>query len=157
MINITFPDGNIKQFENGITPIEIAKSISQGLARNTIVAKINNEMWDLNRPIINDAKISLYSWNEKEGKKCFWHSTAHIMAEALQELYPNIKFGIGPAIDNGFYYDVDLENKVLSSDDLPKIEQKMLEITKTNVTFKRKKFQKKMHHFISSKKKIIIN
>ena len=143
MINITFPDGNIKQFENGITPIEIAKSISQGLARNTIVAKINNEMWDLNRPIINDAKISLYSWNEKEGKKCFWHSTAHIMAEALQELYPNIKFGIGPAIDNGFYYDVDLENKVLSSDDLPKIEQKMLEITKTNVTFKRKKISKK--------------
>ena len=123
IINITFPDGSIKKFKKGVSANDIAMEISEGLARNILCANVNNELWDTDRPINNDAKIILYTWKDKEGKMTFWHSTAHLMAEALEELYPGVKLGIGPAIENGFYYDIDLgENSILSSEDFSKIE-----------------------------------
>ena len=128
MINITLPDGSIKQVESGTSAMDIAKGISEGLARNVLSASVNGEIWDANRAMTSDSTLTLHTWNDKEGKMSFWHSTAHIMAEALEALYPGVKLGIGPAIDNGFYYDIDLGEKVLSSDELPKIEKKMKEI-----------------------------
>ena len=131
MINITFPDGQIRQFEGGVTALDIAGSISQGLARNVLSAKINGEVWDATRPIHQDASVQLLTWNDKEGKATFWHSSAHLMAEALEALYPGIKFGAGPATEQGFYYDVDPGSEHISSDDFPKIEAKMLELSRT--------------------------
>jgi len=130
-IHITLPDGAVREYPSGITPLEIAKSISEGLARNVVAAKINGEVCDATRPIQESANLVLLTFNDTEGKKVFWHSTAHLLAEALESLYPKVKFGIGPAIDNGFYYDVDMGEKgVLSSHDFPAIEAKMLELAK---------------------------
>ena len=143
MINITLPDGSIKQVKSGTTAMDIAMVISEGLARNVLSASVNNEVWDAYRPITTDATLTLHTWNDKQGKMSFWHSSAHIMAEALEALYPGVKLGIGPAIDNGFYYDVDLGDRILSSDELPKIEQKMKELAALQMTFDRKEVSKK--------------
>ena len=128
MINITFPDGSVRPFESGVTGQEIATSISQRLAQEVLAIGVNGETWDLSRPITGDASIVLYKWEDEEGKHAYWHSSAHLMAEALQELYPGIKFGIGPAIENGFYYDVDPGEAVIKEADLPAIENKMTEL-----------------------------
>ena len=130
MIKITFPDNSVKEFEAGVTPLQIAQSISPRLAREVLAASVNEQEWDLTRPIEADAAIKLFKWEDPEGKHAFWHSSAHLLAEALQELYPGIRFGIGPAIENGFYYDVDPGDNKLSSDDFAKIEAKMLELAK---------------------------
>jgi threonyl-tRNA synthetase len=143
MINITLPDGSIKQVESGTSAMDIAKGISEGLARNVLSASVNGEVWDANRSITNDSTLTLHTWNDKQGKMSFWHSSAHIMAEALEALYPGVKLGIGPAIDNGFYYDIDLGDRVLSSDELPKIEQKMKELASQKMSFERKDISKK--------------
>lgn len=143
MIKITFPDGKVREYEVGTTAMDIAKSISQGLARNVLSAKINGEVWDATRPINEDARIELLTWDNKEGKNTFWHSSAHLLAEALEELYPGIKFGIGPPIDNGFYYDVDTGNTVISSSDFSKIEKKMLELARQKNEYVRKEVSKK--------------
>ena len=143
-INITLPDGKVVKTAKGSSPFDIAKSISEGLARNVLSASINNELWDIHRPIMFDCSLKLHTFSDIEGKKCFWHSTAHLMAEALENLYPGVKFGIGPAIDNGFYYDVDLgEDKKLSSDEFAKIEQKMLDLAREKNDFIRKDISKK--------------
>ena len=130
MIKITFPDNSVKEFEAGVTPLQIAQSISPRLAREVLAASVNEQEWDLTRPIEADAAIKLFKWEDPEGKHAFWHSSAHLLAEALQELYPGIRFGIVPAIENGFYYDVDPGDNKLSSDDFAKIEAKMLELAK---------------------------
>ena len=142
MINITLPDGSIKQVESGTSAMDIAMGISEGLARNVLSASVNGEVWDANRSITNDSTLTLHTWNDKQGKMSFWHSSAHIMAEALEALYPGVKLGIGPAIDNGFYYDIDLGDRVLSSDELPKIEQKMKELASQKMSFDRKEVSK---------------
>ena len=128
MINITFPDGNVKQFESGVTPFQVAESISPRFAADILAAKINDQEWDISRPINDDASIQLFKWDDAEGKHAFWHSSAHLLAEALQELYPGVKFGIGPAIENGFYYDIDPGEHKITSDDFDKIEKKMAEL-----------------------------
>lgn len=137
MINITLPDSSVKQFESGVTASDIAKSISEGLARNVLCASVNGKIVELNRAIDEDASVKLHTWNDAEGKQTFWHSSAHLMASAVLELYPNAKFGIGPAIENGFYYDIDFGEDVLSSEDFAKIEAKMSEIAKSGVALKR--------------------
>ena len=142
MIKITLPDGTIKQVERGASAMDIAIDISEGLARNVLSASVNGEVWDANRPITTDSSLKLHTWNDKEGKSTFWHSTAHIMAEALENLYPGVRLGIGPAIENGFYYDIDLEDRILSSEDLPKIEKKMKELASQKVSFDRKDISK---------------
>ncbi len=142
MINITLPDGSIKQVESGTSAMDIAMGISEGLARNVLSASVNGEVWDANRSITNDSTLNLHTWNDKQGKISFWHSSAHIMAEALEALYPGVKLGIGPAIDSGFYYDIDLGDRVLSSDELPKIEQKMKELASQKMSFDREEVSK---------------
>src|SRR3982751_5753482 len=124
-IKITLPDGSVKEFEQGIKGIDIALSISEGLARMALSIEVNGEIWDLSRPITSDASIKIFTWNDKGGKYAFWHSSAHLFAEALEALYPGVKFGIGPPIENGFYYDVDLGGQVISPEDFKKIEDKM--------------------------------
>ena len=128
MINITFPDGNVKAFEAGVTPRQIAESISPRFAADVLAAKVNGQEWDITRPIEGDASIELFKWDSPEGKHAFWHSSAHLLAEALQELYPGVKFGIGPAIENGFYYDIAPGEHKITSEDFPKIEKKMAEL-----------------------------
>jgi threonyl-tRNA synthetase len=130
MINITFPDNSVKQFESGVTPLEIASSISSRLAQDVLAATVNEQEWDLTRPIEDDAAIKLFKWDDQEGKHAFWHSSAHLLAEALQELYPGVKFGIGPAIENGFYYDIDPGEHQITAADFSKIENKMLELAR---------------------------
>ncbi len=142
MINITLPDGSVRSYESGATSMDVAKSISEGLARNVLSARVNGEVWDANRPIDHDAKVELLTWRDHDGKKTFWHSSAHLMAEALEAVYPGIKFGTGPAIDNGFYYDVDPGEHKISSDDFPKIEKKFLELARTKSAFVRKPISK---------------
>lgn len=142
MIKITLPDGAVKEVEKGTTALDIAKGISEGLARNVLAAKINGEVKDAFRPIEEDSTLSLLTWNDDDGKQTMWHSSAHLMAEALEELYPDIKFGIGPPIEHGFYYDVDSEDTI-SSEDLPKIEQKMKELAKKKSQFARSEVSKK--------------
>ncbi|MFH0864617.1 MAG: threonine--tRNA ligase [Bacteroidota bacterium] len=142
MIRITFPDGAIREYNEGITAIEIAKSISEGLARNVLSASVNGEIFDATRPINNDAKLVLHTWDSEKGKAAFWHSSAHIMAEAVEALYPGAKFGIGPDIENGFYYDIDFGEKTISSDDFKKIEDKMLDIARKKLSFHRKEVSK---------------
>lgn len=137
MINITFPDKTVRQYESGVTPMEIAKSISEGLARNVLSAKVNDKMWDATRSINEDAEIQLFTWNDPEGKSTMWHSSAHLMAEAIEALYIGVKFGIGPSIENGFYYDIDTGDKVMTEEDLAKIEAKMLELAKQKQVFER--------------------
>jgi threonyl-tRNA synthetase len=143
MINITFPDGKLKQYKEGITGLEIAQDISAGLARAVLAVGVNGETRDLQRPIEEDAEIVFYKWEDDEGKHAFWHSSAHLMAEALEALYPGIKFGIGPAIENGFYYDVEMpDDEVLSENDLPKIEKKIKELAKQKNEYKRRAIAK---------------
>ncbi len=141
-IKITLPDGTIKIVPIGTDAYSIAKSISEGLARVIIAAKVNGKVVELNRPITEDSTLSLLKWEDKEGKSTFWHSSAHLFAEALESLYPGVKFGIGPAIDNGFYYDVDLDGKKLSVEDLNTIEKKMQELAKKESQFNRKEVSK---------------
>src|SRR4051812_39625086 len=114
MIKITFPDGKVREYPEGISSLEIAKSISEGLARNVLSAKVNGQIWDATRPITSDSTLQLLTWEDAEGKSTMWHSSAHLMAEALESLYPGIKFGIGPPVDHGFYYDVDLGGQTIS-------------------------------------------
>ncbi|MEI6554127.1 MAG: threonine--tRNA ligase [Paludibacter sp.] len=128
MIKVTFPDGSVREFAKGITGFQLAESISSRLAQEVLAITVNNEIWDLSRAINADASIKLHKWDDEEAKHAYWHSSAHLMAEALQELYPGIKFGIGPAIENGFYYDVDPGNAVIKEGDLPIIEAKMVEL-----------------------------
>jgi threonyl-tRNA synthetase len=142
MIQITLPDGSVRSYERGTTALEIAKSISEGLARNVLAAKVNGEVWDATRPIKEDSSLTLLTWNDKEGKSTMWHSSAHLMAEALEALYPGTKFGIGPAIDWGFYYDVDFGGKQISADDFKKIEEKMTELAKQQNAYKRTEVSK---------------
>ncbi len=137
MITITFPNNDTKQFEAGVTPLQIAESISPRLAQDVLAASVNDEEWDLTRPIDSDASIKLFKWDDPEGKHAFWHSSAHLLAEALQELYPGVKFGIGPAIENGFYYDIDPGENTITAADFPKIEKKMLELAQRKEEIKR--------------------
>jgi len=144
MIRITFPDGTSKEYNNGITSLEIAEQISPRLAKSVYAASINGEVRDLTRPINSDSTLKLHKWEDEEGKHAFWHSSAHLMAEALEALYPGIKFGIGPAIENGFYYDVDPGNgAVITETDLPSIEKKMKELSVMNLSYIRKDVSKK--------------
>ncbi len=128
MINIKFPDGSVRQYESGVTPLQVAESISSGLARQVLAASINDMEWDISRPICSDGEIKLFKWEDPEGKHAFWHTSAHLLAEALQELYPGVQFGIGPAIENGFYYDIDPGDNEITQADFPKIEKKMAEL-----------------------------
>ena len=137
MINITFPDKSVRQYEAGVTPLDIAKSISEGLARNVLSAKVNGVMWDAMRPVNEDAEIQLFTWNDPEGKATVWHSSAHLMAEAIEQLYTGVKFGIGPSIENGFYYDVDFGENVITEEDLAKIEKRMMELASQKQAFER--------------------
>ena len=142
MIKITFPDNSVKEYVEGTTAMQIAESISSRLAQEVLAASVNGEIWDLTRPINQDAAIKLFKWEDEEGKHAFWHSSAHLMAEALQELYPGIKFGIGPAIENGFYYDVDPGDAVIKEGDFPAIEAKMLELVAKKEEIKRQDISK---------------
>ena len=142
MIKITFPDGSIREFEKGTTPYQIAQSISPRLASDVLAASVNGEVFDLDRQILEDSSLKLHKWEDEEAKKTFWHSSSHLMAEALQELYPGIKFGIGPAIDNGFYYDVDLGDKQIAESDLKQIEDKMIALAKEKQSFVRQDISK---------------
>ena len=142
MINITLPDGSIKQMEKGCTPYEVAQAISEGLARNVLVAKVNDQLVELDKPINEDATLTLYTWNDREGKDTFWHSSAHLMAAAIESLYPGVKFGIGPHIETGFYYDIDFMDYSISSDDFPKIEEKMKELASQKIQFVRREVPK---------------
>ena len=135
MIKITLPDGSIREFEGVVTPLEVAKSISEGLARNTISAVVNGKQVEVTTPITEDATLTLLTWNDDLGKKAFWHSSAHILAQSILDFYPNAKLTIGPAIENGFYYDVDFGDESLSEKDFEKIEKKMLENAKKDATF----------------------
>ncbi|MCZ2130092.1 MAG: threonine--tRNA ligase [Bacteroidia bacterium] len=142
-IKITLPDGSIRNYPQGTTGMQIAQSISEGLARVVLAAKVNGEVWDLSRVIDQDATFQLLKWDDKEGKSTFWHSSAHLMAEALEALYPGIKLGIGPPVENGFYYDIDFGLYNFSSDDFEQVEKKMMELAKTNSAYIRKPIGKK--------------
>jgi threonyl-tRNA synthetase len=142
MIKITFPDNSVREYESGITGLDIAKSISNSLAREVVAVTVNNEIWDATRPITQDSQVVLHKFDTPEGKHAFWHSSAHLMAEALEALYPGMKFGIGPAIENGFYYDVDPGDRVVTEADLPKIEEKMIELSRQNNAFRREDISK---------------
>lgn len=142
MINITFPDGAVRQYEDGVTALDIAKSISEGLARKIIAANVNGKTIDATRPISEDAAIKLLSWNDAEGKSTFWHSTAHLMAEAVESMFPGVKFWVGPPVDNGFYYDMDLGDKKITEEDLRVLEKKMNELVKQNNQYIRKETPK---------------
>lgn len=143
MINITLPDGTVREKESGVTGMEIAREISDGLARMALAVRVNGDVWDLSRPIENDADISILTWRDEGGKMAFWHSSAHLMAEALEAEFPGIKFGIGPPIENGFYYDVDLGDQQFSDQDFQKIEKKMLELAKQSNVYERVPVSKK--------------
>ncbi len=142
MIKITLPDQSIREYQDGITGYEIASSLSNSLAKEVLAVTVNGDVWDISRPILKDSNIKLHKWDDNEGKHAFWHSSAHLMAEALEALYPGVKFGIGPAIENGFYYDVDLGNNTISDTDLPKIEAKMLELVKSRSAYVRSEVSK---------------
>ena len=142
MINITLPDGSVRQYDKGTSSMQIAQSISEGLARNVLAAEVDGQVWDASRPIEQDAAVNLLTWNDAKAKATFWHSSAHLMAEALEALYPGTKFGIGPAIETGFYYDVDFGDREFSSDEFKQIEDKILELAKTKEEFTRKSVSK---------------
>jgi len=141
-INITLPDGTVKEYNKGVSGHEIALSISEGLARNVLASKVNGEVWDASRPIQEDSVVQLLTWNDDQGKSTFWHSSAHLMAEALEALYPGIKFGIGPPVETGFYYDVDFGDQAFNADDLAQVEQKMLELARQKNAFIREEVSK---------------
>lgn len=142
MINVTFPDGAVRQYEAGVSALDIAKSISEGLARKVLSAKVNGQVWDASRPISEDANLQLLTWTDTDGKSTFWHSSAHLMAEAVESMFPGVKFWVGPALDNGFYYDMDLGDKKLTEDDLVVLEKKMNELAKQNNAYQRKEMSK---------------
>ena len=150
MINITFPDGSVKPYEKGITAYEIAQSISPRLASEVLAATVvtkddptgKGTIYDLDRPIVEDASIRLHKWEDDEAKKVFWHSSSHLMAEALESLYPGVKFGIGPAIENGFYYDVDFGGRQITEADLKAVEDKMVELARSDEHFVRREVSK---------------
>ena len=142
MINVTFPDGSVKQFEQGVTPYQIAESISPRFAQDVLAATVNDEEWDISRPVCSDCAIKLFKWDDAEDKHAFWHTSAHLLAEALQELYKGIQFGIGPAIENGFYYDIDPGENSITSADFPKIEAKMAELAAKKEAVVRKEISK---------------
>lgn len=143
MINLTFPDGVVRSFEAGITSLDVAKSISEGLARKVISSLVNNEVWDVSRPLTTDATIRFLTWESDVAKNTFWHSSAHLMAEAVEALYPGVKFWVGPALDKGFYYDMDLGDRKITEEDVAAIEKKMTELAKQNNPFIRKEISKK--------------
>ncbi|MEY2938330.1 MAG: hypothetical protein RL062_919 [Bacteroidota bacterium] len=142
MYNITLPDGSVRQVENGSTAMSVATSISEGLARNVLAAVVNGEVWDATRPFTSDSTLKLVTWNDTEGKSTLWHSSAHLMAEALEALYPGIKLAIGPPIENGFYYDIDFGSHSFSQEDFPKVEKLMLELAKKKNEYIRKEVSK---------------
>src|SRR5687768_3388440 len=144
MIKITLPDGAVREYEKGTTALDIAKSISEGLARKVLAAEVNGEVWDATRPLQNDVTLKLLTWNDPDGRRTFWHSSAHLMAEAVESLYPGVKFWVGPATENpqGFYYDMDLGDRKLSEDDLATLEKKMNELAKKNSPYQRKEITK---------------
>lgn len=142
MINVTFPDGAVRQYEQGVTALDIAKSISEGLARKVLGANINSEVWDATRPINSDATLQLLTWTDKDGKAMFWHSSAHLLAEAVENMFPGVKFWVGPALENSFYYDMDLGDRKLSEEDLIALEKKMTELAKQNNPYKRQEISK---------------
>src|SRR5678815_4678182 len=142
MINITFPDGAIRQFNEGTSALDIAKSISEGLARKILAASVDGQVWDATRPIYQDASLKLLTWDDTDGKSTFWHSSAHLMAEAVESMYPGVKFWVGPAIDKGFYYDMDLGDHKISEEDLVILEKKMSELAKQNNPYKRQAISK---------------
>lgn len=142
MIKITLPDGTVREYDKGSTSFDVALSISEGLARNVLAAKVNGEVWDANRAINEDSTVQLLTWNDDDGKSTFWHSSAHLLAEALEKLYPGVKLGIGPSIERGFYYDVDFGEREFSSDEFPKIEKTMLELARTKSEYVREEVSK---------------
>jgi threonyl-tRNA synthetase len=142
MINITLPDGSVRQYENGVTSLDVAKSISEGLARKVLAASVNGQVWDISRPINEDASFKLLTWDDTDGKNTFWHSSAHLMAEAVESMYPGVKFWVGPPVENGFYYDMDLGDRKISEADLEALEKKMNELAKQNNAFARKEISK---------------
>jgi threonyl-tRNA synthetase len=142
MINITFPDGAVRQYEQGSTALDIAKKISEGLARKVLAAEVNGEVWDATRPINKDAEIKFLTWDDDKAKSTFWHSSAHLMAEAVEGVFPGVKFWVGPPLEKGFYYDMDLGDKVIAEEDLRKLEVKMAELAKQNSSFTRKEIAK---------------
>lgn len=142
MINITLPDGSVRAYEQGVSAMDVAKSISEGLARKVLAANINGEVWDASRPITTDASLKLLTWDDTDAKSTFWHSTAHLMAEAVESIYPGVKFWVGPAVEKGFYYDMDLGEQVITEDDLGKIEKKMSELARQQNAYIRKPISK---------------
>ena len=142
MIKITLPDGSVKEFAQGVTPMDVAKSISEGLARNVISASFNGTTVETTTSLTTDGSLILYTWNDIEGKKAFWHSTSHVMAQALEELFPGIKLTLGPAIDNGFYYDVDFGDQKITDADFKRIEDRVLEISREKHEFKMRSVSK---------------
>ena len=153
MIQVSFPDNSTKSFEHGITPVQIARTISDGLARNVISVDYNGKILETNSEITNNGKIKFFTWNDQEGKKAFWHSSAHVLAQALEELYPNIKLTLGPPINNGFYYDVDFGKNNFSEKDFEKVEKRMIEICKGKHSFELKNISKKdaLSHYKNQK------
>ncbi|MGL5318786.1 MAG: TGS domain-containing protein, partial [Bacteroidales bacterium] len=142
MIKIKFPDGSVREYAKGTTPMQVAESISSRLAQDVIASTVDGQEWDVTRPIEADAEIKLFKWDDAEGKHAFWHTSAHLLAEALQTLYPGIKFGIGPALENGFYYDVDPGEAVIRDADLAAIEAKMIELAARKEAVVRKEIAK---------------
>ena len=142
MIQITLPDGAIREYEGGVSAMDVAKSISEGLARKVLAATINGEVWDAARPIQENASLQLLTWNDLNGKATFWHSSAHLMAEAIEGMFPGVKFWVGPALETGFYYDIDLGDHQIGEEDLRRLEVKMAELAKQSNAFVRKEISK---------------
>ncbi len=142
MIKIHFPDGAVREYESGVTSLDIAKSISEGLARKVLAAKVNDQVWDLSRPLTTDAGFRLLTWDDTDGKTTFWHSSAHLLAEAVEQLFPGVKFWVGPPVEKGFYYDMDLGDRKMTEEDLVVLEKKMNELARQNNLFQRKEISK---------------
>ena len=142
MIKISFPDGAVREYPVGTSAMDIAKSISEGLARKILAASVNGQVWDASRPIYADASLKLLTWDDTDGKSTFWHSSAHLMAEAVESMFPGVKFWVGPPIERGFYYDMDLGDRTISEDDLRKLEEKMVELSRHNNHYIRKEIPK---------------
>ena len=142
MIQITFPDGAVRQYESGTTALEVAKSISEGLAKKVLAARVNGEVWDATRPLHSDAQLQLLTWQDADGKSTFWHSSAHLMAEAVESLFPGVQFWVGPAVDSGFYYDMDLGDRKMTEEDLTALEKKIQELAKSQSAYVRKEISK---------------
>src|SRR6187549_2080605 len=153
MIKITLPDGAVREYEQGTSAYDVARSISEGLARKVLAASINGQVWDASRPINNDASLKLLTWDDTDGKSTFWHSSAHLMAEAVESLFPGVKFWVGPPVENGFYYDMDLGDKKISEEDLLALEKKMSELAKQNNPYIREEISKPdAHKYFTDKK-----